>query len=328
MNPWVAAAVAFSVAAAIDAVPATNRRLRARIAHAPADRWAAVPVPAVGGVGIAAGSAAALWALGADADSWRLFGAAAVGLGVGFIDDVWQLTPLSKLAGQGLAAALVAAAGLTPDLGAPGWVEAVLAAVWVLIVVNAFNLIDNMDGLAAGTALIAAVALLAWSVRYGDFTPAAAVALSGATAGFLVWNVHPARLFMGDSGSLLLGVLVAGLTLQDAGRAAGDWRFGVVVPIVLLAYPVFDMSLVVYDRLRRGDPISRGGRDHSSHRLARSGWSQRWAVGAWWSLAAVSSAVAYLAHDLDAGVWWSLAVALGVVYMVVGYSLLKVPADG
>lgn len=328
MTAWAGAAAAFAVAAGVNALPALNRGLRDRLAAAPEERWAETPVPAVGGIGIIGGVAAGLAVLGAPPVAWQLFGAAAIGFAVGLADDRLELTPRLKLGGQLAAAVVVAAAGVTPDLGAPGWVEWVAAVVWVLVVVNAVNLVDNMDGLAAGTVAIAAVTLLGWSVRFLDTTPEVAVAVAAAAAGFLVWNVHPARLFMGDSGSLFLGVMLAGLTLMDAGGSGGDLRLALAVPVALVAYPVFDVVLVVVDRLRRGDPVSRGGRDHSSHRLVRTGWSQRAAVGAWWVVGALSGVVAYLARDLSTGQWWLLAAGLAAVYGVLGVALLRVPADG
>ena len=163
---------------------------------------------------------------------------------------------------------------------------------------NAFNLLDNMDGLCAGIAMIVGAALLV------DLLPGAAgtrafaevrylAILLGATGGFLVYNLHPASIFMGDSGSLLLGFSFAAVTLSTGRQAPGrsDVLSIVAAPVLVLLIPIFDTTLVTLSRWFSGRRASQGGRDHSSHRLVAIGLSERRAVALLWLLAAIGGAL-------------------------------------
>src|SRR5207237_7453455 len=160
---------------------------------------------------------------------------------------------------------------------------------------NAFNLLDNMDGLCGGIAMIVGGSLLI-SLLPGAGTHTFALArylaiLLGAVAGFLVYNVHPASIFMGDSGSLLLGFSFAALTLSAEHTTAGrtDVLSIVAGPVLVLLIPIFDTTLVTLSRWVSGRRRSQGGRDHSSHRLVAIGLSERRAVVFLWMLAAVGA---------------------------------------
>jgi UDP-GlcNAc:undecaprenyl-phosphate GlcNAc-1-phosphate transferase len=183
---------------------------------------------------------------------------------------------------------------------------------WIVGVTNALNLLDNMDGLCGGITLIAGGFLLAglagqssapWLAPY-------LAALLGATAGFLVYNLHPASIFMGDTGSLFIGFNLAALTIL--GSAQGQRNAGflsvVAVPVVLLLIPILDTVLVTTARLLSGRRPSQGGRDHSSHRLVTLGLSERRAVAVLWALAAVSGGVSLLLRRSDDS--WSVIVLL------------------
>ena len=186
--------------------------------------------------------------------------------------------------------------------------------VWVVGMINAFNLLDNMDGLCGGIALIVGTALLLQlsPVEPGSdafFKAQYLALLVGATAGFLVYNVYPASIFLGDSGSLLLGASFAALTLAPVRQAAASSNpLSIVsVPLLVLLIPIFDTALVTASRVLSGKSPATGGRDHSSHRLVAVGLSERAAVAVLWGLAAIGGSlglafqVNYLAGILAAG---------------------------
>ncbi len=197
---------------------------------------------------------------------------------VGALDDSRGMGSYLKLFFQLAAALILIVSGVQVRLF-HGVLDIVLTLLWVVGITNAFNLLDNMDGLSSGVATIAAAfftLLAAMSDQYLVGTLAAA--LCGACIGFLVYNWNPARVFMGDTGSLFLGFLLAAVGIKlrfPANSAEITWT----IPILVLALPIFDTSLVFFSRLRRGkNPLTTAGQDHVSHRLARRTGSQREAV--------------------------------------------------
>ena len=258
------------------------------------DRWHRRPVALFGGVGIAAALFGCTAALGVARQQPVLVLTAAAIFVVGLVDDVVSLKPATKLIAQiGLASALLVFGyrlnwleSMTMDL--------LLTLVWVVGMTNAFNLLDNMDGLCAGIAMIVGAALMidllpgaAGTVMYSQARYLAI--LLGATGGFLFYNVHPASIFMGDSGSLLLGFSFAAVTLSSGRQTPGrsDVLSIVAAPVLVLLIPIFDTTLVTLSRWFSGRRASQGGRDHSSHRLVAIGLSERRAVALLWALAAV-----------------------------------------
>lgn len=318
-----AALPAFAVAAALSLlavlVPAVGR-LFIRAVQGP--RWRSDPVPLAGGVAMAAGWGTGLAVGGWSGESaWALPAAAGVALMVGWVDDRISLPPLVKLAGQ-VAAGAVLAAGTRFALPGPEWVAGVLTVGWVVLVINAVNLFDNVDAAAGGATLIAAGACWAWWAA-GSGPVAGAAALAGAAAGFLVVNLPPARLFMGDAGSHFLGTVLAGLAVLDGGRAgsggAAPAALVLAVPVVLLAIPLGDTALVVVERLRHGRSVAVGGRDHSSHRLLALGLGLPPVLGMLWGgcLAAAGAA------SLAALGWQWFAPAAAVVALALAGSLVR-----
>jgi UDP-GlcNAc:undecaprenyl-phosphate GlcNAc-1-phosphate transferase len=248
---------------------------------------------------------------------------------IGLYDDLRELSPAAKLAGQLVAACVLLLAGVRVDVGsAPplAAVELALTGIWVVGLTNAFNLLDNMDGLSAGVATIAASMLALASLATGDATVALlSLVAAGAAAGFLVHNFPPARIFMGDSGSLTLGFLLAALALMGSKGLASDLFFALLVPIAILGLPIFDTSLVAITRRLHGRPISLGGRDHLSHRLVALGLSERGAVLVLYLLSLSFGMLGLAARDL--GEQTALAVTtLGLVaVMLFGVYLGQVP---
>jgi len=200
----------------------------------------------------------------------------------GLIDDKRSLRPGTKLALQVLSAAPLVAAGITVKFFVPGWFAgALLTVAWVVLITNAFNFLDNMDGLSAGVAAICAAALLGVSASMGQvFVSVWLTLLLGALAGFLPYNFSPASSFMGDAGALVvgyfLGVLSCLVTYVPPGQAF--YLYGVFVPLVVMALPLYDMVSVITLRIReRRNPMV-GDRRHFSHRLVRRGMNVRTAV--------------------------------------------------
>jgi UDP-GlcNAc:undecaprenyl-phosphate GlcNAc-1-phosphate transferase len=190
---------------------------------------------------------------------------------VGLLDDRRGLSPWVRLAAQIVAGVIVAAVGIRVDLFPWPALNILITLFWIVGVTNALNLMDNMDGLAAGVSAVAGLFFLVLASSTGQGLVAAlAAAVAGASLGFLYYNVHPAMVFMGDAGSLLLGftLAVVGIKYAPAELPLGStW----MVPIVVMGLPIFDTTLVTYARWRAHRPIFRGGGDHTSHRLARLG---------------------------------------------------------
>jgi UDP-GlcNAc:undecaprenyl-phosphate GlcNAc-1-phosphate transferase len=173
----------------------------------------------------------------------------------------------------------VVVAGIHVALPGPDLVDVAVTLAWVVGITNAFNLLDNMDGLAAGVGAVAAACFTLMAAMNGQLLVGSlAAAVLGACLGFLIHNFNPARIFMGDTGSLFIGFLMAVLGIKLRFPANVVWVTW-MVPVLVLGVPVFDTTLVVLSRLRRGlNPLTTPGKDHVSHRLERLGWSRREAV--------------------------------------------------
>ena len=198
---------------------------------------------------------------------------------LGIWDDFKTLKPLIKLGGQTLAGLILIYSGIKINFLPYESLNVIATLLWVITITNALNLLDNMDGLSGGVATIACIFYFLISVMTGQYLVASlAAALIGACLGFLYYNFNPASIFMGDSGSLFIGFLLAtiGIKLRFPSNVAFvTW----MVPVVVLGLPLFDTTLVVISRLRRGlNPLTTPGKDHVSHRLVKMGATQREAV--------------------------------------------------
>ena len=198
----------------------------------------------------------------------------------GIWDDRWGLRPLLKLGvGQPLAALILIASGVRVSFLHHPVLNLLVTVFWVVGITSALNLLDNMDGLSAGVATVASAFFLLLAAMNGQYLVGSlAAALLGACLGFLFYNFNPASIFMGDTGSMFIGFILAavGIKLRFPGRMdVVTW----MIPVVILGVPIFDTTLVVVSRLRRGlNPITHPGKDHLSHRLVAMGWTQREAV--------------------------------------------------
>src|SRR5438132_9565751 len=260
------------------------------------DRWHKRPTALFGGVAIALTTLALGVTLGPDTQLWQLIGCGFVIAVFGLVDDLLSLKASTKLLVQISVASALVFFGLRLQWTHSMVGDAMLTLFWIVGITNGFNLLDNMDGLCAGITLIAGAFLLVGGFREaGAIPPVVYLAvLLGATTGFLVYNVHPASIFMGDTGSLFLGLNLAALTL--VAKQIGTGTSGVISvvagPVLLLLVPIFDTTLVTVMRLLSGRHPSQGGRDHSSHRLVALGLPEPTAVAVLWSLALFGGGIA------------------------------------
>ncbi len=240
------------------------------------------PVPLLGGLAIYGAFIAALLLFG---DRFRLSELISILVGASLVsflgvwDDRRGLSPLLKLAGQFLAASILIVSGVY--VGTFPWdaLNIALTLLWVVVVTNAMNLLDNMDGLSGGVGAAAAIYFLLLAAMNDQYLVGAlSAALVGACLGFLVYNFNPASIFMGDAGSLFLGFILAAVGIKlrfPEGLQIVTW----MVPVLILGLPLFDTGLVIVSRLGRGlNPLTTPGKDHVSHRLVAIGYTRREAV--------------------------------------------------
>ena len=246
---------------------------------------------------------------------------------VGVLDDRFRLSPLAKLVSSLIIGAfLVFSLTRRPDNGVP-WTYTLVATIWFAGVCHAFNLLDNMDGLAGGVAVIAA-AFLAWllSGMLGAPVVVLLVALCGALIGFLYWNRPPARLFMGDCGSLFIGAVIAGASLTPVLRDPAPFPWTALLVAVILVVPLFDTAFVLVLRRLAGRSATRGGTDHASHRLVSLGFSERSAVRILYLMGIVGGVTAWalVAGGIEQMI--PVAALFAVVMTLVGIYLARVAA--
>lgn len=281
----IASVVVFAIAAT-----GTALLLKTRPAAGPApgvERWRTDAVPRIGGAAILVAFlvGVAILALGDEISSRQAFGfvgALTLISILGLIDDMRGLNPLTKLAGQIVGTSILLITGTTVEIITFEPFAALLTFLWMIGITNALNLLDNMDGLAAGISLVG-LAFLAIHSGLADLTEISALALVLAVAvlGFLPFNLRPrnrAAIFMGDGGSQLLGFGLAWLALASSWQQASGFVAALAVPLLVLAIPILDTALVSVMRVIEGRPISQGGRDHTSHRLVLKGISEKRAV--------------------------------------------------
>ena len=302
------------------------------VAKPTSDRWHRRPTALFGGVSIAVTAlVVGVWT-GPDASLWPLLGAGTLIAGFGFVDDWLSLKPSTKLIAQVTVASILLFFGFRLQWTSSLVGDVMLTMFWIVGITNAFNLLDNMDGLCAGITLIAGSFLLIGFIGVGSASEPAAnylAALMGATAGFLVYNIHPASIFLGDTGSLFLGLNLAVLTLI---AKAGPGRSGllpvVATPVLLLLIPIFDTTLVTAMRILSGRRPSQGGRDHSSHRLVAVGLSEPRAVATLWVLAAAGGGSSLMLQRRDVGLGGIAAVMFLLAMMIFAVYLARVRVYG
>lgn len=310
---------AAALALAVGATPVARRVAhRTGMTDAPSARKVhAEPMPLLGGAAIYLAVMVAL-ALFGDR-SWIaevagiLIGATLVSF-LGLWDDRRPMAPGLKLLGQALAAGVVVAAGVRVQLFGMPWLDVAITLAWLLAITNAINFMDNMDGLAGGVSAIAAGYFLLLAIQNDQLLVAPlAAAVLGACAGFLLYNFNPATIFMGDGGSLFLGLILGALAIKlrfPDQPLAVSW----MVPVVVLAVPLFDLALVLLSRTRRHvNPFTTGGKDHLSHRLVRAGATQREAALSIYLLGCACGALALFVSQSGLVEAWLVFAALAAL---------------
>jgi UDP-GlcNAc:undecaprenyl-phosphate GlcNAc-1-phosphate transferase len=283
------AALAAFPAAALSIWALLRSRFARNLERAPEEtRWRTAPTPLVGGIGIYLGltvgvGLAVLGPLGADRQLIGIFAGASLLFLAGLADDLWSLPPIAKIAAQLGGAAIVLVTGTSVELVHSPWIAIPIGVLWLVAMTNAFNLLDNMDGLAGSLAVIAAGFFAAAAALHqgSQLVLDLSLALALAVLAFLPFNLRPGRralVWMGDSGSQLIGFTLASLGLASSYTVATSTVATLVLPMLVLAVPILGTTLVTIVRLLDGRPISQGGQDHSSHRLVSLGVSETGAV--------------------------------------------------
>jgi len=296
------------------------------------------PVPLLGGAAIWLGFVLTLlvFDLGFVQQFGSLIAGATVASLVGLWDDRWGMKPLSKLFGQSVAATLMVAFGTSVHFLHNAPLDMAVTVLWVIGITNALNLMDNMDGLAGGVAGWAAFFFFLLGLMSGQRLLAPlALALTGACLGFLYYNFKPGHIFMGDTGSLFLGFMLAAVGIRlrfppllydpitgvPSSHEAATW----LIPLLVLGLPIFDTTLVTLSRLRRGVPITRGGRDHTSHRLVALGATRHEAVLILYIVCALLGIAAMAVMNLPVSAAWGLGAGVLLLALVAAWRLERVP---
>jgi UDP-GlcNAc:undecaprenyl-phosphate GlcNAc-1-phosphate transferase len=331
---WAAlAAVAASASVVLLVVPPLRRFAwwTGYLDHPEARKLHLKATPLLGGVAVALGAIAGAGVLVShfelavprEAGWW---GAGALGaLFLGLVDDRFGMHPLPKLLLQIGVAGVFLAGGVYPTAGLGPWVGIPLGLFWIVAMMNAINFLDNMDGIVGGISAILASGLGVLLLSWGHYSEAIfAFALAGAALAFLRFNFSPASVFLGDAGSLFLGYSLGALSLLAA--ESGPDIEGSVAALLILGYPVFDLSFVVLMRLREGRKIYHGGKDHTTHRLSTMiGGPRRTALGVYlWAAALTASGVGVAKSE---GFWNTLPwlILWGLALFWFGIRLARVP---
>jgi UDP-GlcNAc:undecaprenyl-phosphate/decaprenyl-phosphate GlcNAc-1-phosphate transferase len=339
-NPEVlyGAGLAFLVVVLLTPAVGGMARLLGAVDRPDARRLNRRPIPRLGGLAIFLGIVVPSLAFLNLSDETRgvLLGAA-VATVVGAVDDFRGLAPPTKLAGQIVAAAIPISFGVwidhftLPFVGAvdlPAWIGMPLSVLWIVAVMNMVNFLDGLDGLAAGVCAIAGLSFAVLALSLGKTDPAILSAIvAGSCLGFLRHNFFPARIFMGDSGALCLGFILASVSIQGLLKTAST--VVLFLPLVVLAVPIIDSSFVVAKRLKYNQPIYAADRSHLHHRFMNIGYSQRRAALTMWlwcaSLAGAALATRFVPFR-EGGHWhpWGTVAVVAIALFALSYSIFVV----
>ena len=250
------------------------------VAEPKEDRWHKKPTALLGGVGIFLSFIIpALIFVPLNALTVGVLLCATAMFSLGLYDDLREVKPYTKLIFQIIVTIMVIMVGVKVKIIPFAYVAIPLTLFWIVGITNALNILDNMDGLSSGIAFVASICILIYSIQNNlHLVTLFSSILSGTTLGFLIFNFNPAKIFMGDCGSLFLGFLLSIITILGTWQEATNILFVIIVPLFILVIPIFDTTLVTFYRKTYGRSIYRGGKDHSSHRLVFLGLSERKAV--------------------------------------------------
>ena len=291
------------------------------------DRWNLKPTPVFGGVAIYLAFAAVFLLFQQHLPPGArliLFGGTLLFL-TGLVDDLISIKPPVKLVIQLIVSATVVYFGRRLQWTGSDAFNIVITICWLVGMTNAINLLDNMDGLAAGIVAIACAFMTATFLLNGQIQEALLPAvLAGAALGFLVFNFNPASIFMGDCGSMFLGFTLGGMALLSSNDRTRNLTSVLITPVLIMLIPIFDTTLVAISRKLSGRPLSQGGRDHTSHRLVALGISERRAVLLLYILSAAAGVLALLVRDTRIEFVVALVAVFTMILFFIGLYLSKV----
>jgi len=298
-----------------------------QVARPKSDRWHKRPTAMLGGVGIFLATLAGyLIFVPKSPQSLVIIGASSWLFLVGLVDDLLNIKPYQKLFGQLIGAIFVVGFGLTLPITGNGLIDIWITVFWIVGITNAINLLDNMDGLAAGITAIAASSLAFGLSSNGQSGELLLVSVFiGALVGFLVYNFNPASIFMGDCGSMFIGFLLSASVLlsESGGRSRGIFTI-LAVPVLILFVPIFDTTFVTVLRKIWGRKASQGGRDHTSHRLVALGLSERSAVLMLYGFACIAGGLSVAVAQLPLTRSFALIGLFTAALTIIGVYLSKV----
>ncbi len=325
--PFLVGAVSFALAVLTTFVVRELARRYGFVAKPKADRWHKKPTAMMGGVAIFLTTVISyLVFIPHTRDSLVILGASSVLFLVGLLDDLLNIKPYQKLFGQVIGTAIVIGFGLKIPWSGYEMLDIWITVLWIIGITNAINLLDNMDGLAAGISAIAAFSLAIGFGADGQVEELLLIcAFIGALVGFLAFNFNPASIFMGDCGSMFVGFLLSTSVLlnQVGGRSRGVLTI-LAVPALILFVPIFDTTFVTILRKIWGRKASQGGRDHTSHRLVALGLSERSAVLMLYGFAILAGAIALSVRELQSSQSLALIATFTIVLTIIGVYLAKV----
>ena len=326
-NPFFAALASFILAAILTYVVRAFARNLGIVAAPKADRWHKKPTAMLGGAAIFL-TTVLMYALivPITIQSEIILAGSAFLFLVGLIDDVLQIKPYQKLIGQFIGVAIVVGFGLVLPWTNSEIVNIAITAFWLIGITNAVNLLDNMDGLSAGVAAIAAFSLAIGFGAAGQLEELLLISVFiGALAGFLVYNFNPASIFMGDCGSMFVGFFLASsVLLAETGGRSRSLFSVLAVPALILFVPIFDTTFVTVLRKIWGRKASEGGRDHTSHRLVALGLSERNAVLMLYGFALLAGVLSLLIRNLEPVQTLVIISFFVIVLTIIGVYLSKV----
>ncbi len=326
-NPIWIAVVSFASAIFLTYVVRSAARHYGFVAKPKADRWHKKPTAMMGGVAIFLTTVIVYFLfVPYTRESLVILGASSFLFLVGLLDDILIIKPYQKLIGQLIGATILIGFGLVLPWTGYEILDIWLTVLWVIGITNAINLLDNMDGLAAGISAIAAISLAAGFGASGETGELLfVIVFIGALLGFLVFNFNPASIFMGDCGSMFVGFLLSASVLmnQVGGRSRSVLTI-LAVPALILFVPIFDTTFVTILRKLWGRKASQGGRDHTSHRLVALGLSERNAVLMLYGFAILAGAIALSVRELEMSQSLALITVFTVILTIVGVYLAKV----
>jgi UDP-GlcNAc:undecaprenyl-phosphate GlcNAc-1-phosphate transferase len=298
------------------------------------------PIPYLGGVAIAIGVVGASYGSMLAVDfSWETIRLASTVLvpaiaisAMGLWDDLKGLQPWPRLIAQtvtGVAVSFILIATNTSGVAFSNtFLNYAITTLWIVGVCNSINFFDNHDGGAAGTVTV--ITFFLFFIAYDRqqvLVSALAVVTAGATAGFLIWNRHPAKIYMGDAGSLFLGIIISVLTIRLSPGVVPTYK-SLAIPLLLMAVPILDTTVAVISRLYRGISPFQGGRDHLSHRLMRIGMQRKSTAISLWALAAFYGGLALALYTWPDSYGSQILIFAAIAWITKLIGFLRVPSEG